>query len=75
LAWVTGGSQRFNIHESWWVQDSPGTFPTHSVVLCIEFFSFSSEREKEKRREKPLSRGPSWKPAATAPWLLGNFVL
>jgi hypothetical protein len=47
--------QSFHVRESWWVQDKPGTFRTHSAVLCIEFLLFG-ERRKEKRKKNPMKQ-------------------
>jgi hypothetical protein len=55
LAWVAGGSQRFCVHEPWWIQDNPGGFRTGSAVLCTEFLLLGEREEKEKGNEKTLS--------------------
>jgi hypothetical protein len=58
LARVAGGSQKFCVHESWWVQDDIGAFSTHSVVLCINILLSSERGKKIKKKAKKKKK---WK--------------
>jgi hypothetical protein len=55
-ALITGRcSQRFCVHESWWVQENPGTFRTCYAVLCTDFLLFE-KRKKERSKKQKLER-------------------
>jgi hypothetical protein len=47
-------SQRFYVHEFWWVQDIPNALQTYSTVLCIKFLVFR-ERKKEKEKKRKIA--------------------
>jgi hypothetical protein len=72
VAWVAGGSQRFCIHKSLWVQENPGPFRTHFSVLCIESLLFREIR-KEKREIACWQSGVAV--GRLVPGLLGLFCV
>jgi hypothetical protein len=43
--------QGFCVHESWWVQDNPGSFRNHSAVLYFEFCSLEKRKMKERKKK------------------------
>jgi hypothetical protein len=55
-----GGSQRFHVHEFWWVQDIL-ELAECSAVVCTEFLLFGARKKegkfKKKKKEKWLSSG------------------
>jgi hypothetical protein len=78
MVWVTTGSLKFYICDSWWLQDIPGTLRNRSSVLYIEFLLFGEremEKEKTKPKKIPLPCSPAWQLAATVPRLLGLFLI
>jgi hypothetical protein len=53
---VSGVGGWLQVHESWWVQDNPGTFRICSTVLCIQFLLFDGERKRKKKEEKKTTK-------------------
>jgi hypothetical protein len=47
-----GSSQRFCVHEVWWVQDAPDTCRTHSVLLCVVFLQEKRKVKKKKKKNR-----------------------